>query len=46
MSIDGKFLLEGPMSRQFSSQTSRVMQMSQDKTGRMRPVRGEVYMHE
>jgi len=35
MSEEGKFLLEGPMSRQFMYQTSRVMQ--QGETGR-RPI--------
>lgn len=46
MSIDGRFLLEGPMSRQFVSQTSKVMQMGYDRKGHMRPVQGGVYRNE
>ena len=42
MSIEGKFLLEGPMSRQFISQTSRLIQPPMGTTRRIvrRPVEG------
>ena len=37
MSINGKFLLEGPMSRSFVSQTSRVIQPQTSRQHRYRP---------
>ena len=36
MSEEGKFLLEGPMSRQFTYQTSRLLQQGGDKPSRYR----------
>jgi len=41
MSVDGKFVLEGPMSRHFSQQTQRLL--SVDSKGKTRDISGGYY---